>query len=284
MKQPQITQTHWDVRSDRMAAEGQRSIPSVAGSAAHESAAGTVHAGPSPDGDIRDLFSFELQRLAGLSTRIAALSIRPKYGITAREWRALAVLKYLGKVPLQELAKHSGLLKSQMSRTVSAMIERGYIEKTANPGDGRSILLCLSAEGLDLSEQILDDSFERNEHMLSTLSQAERHMLIELLQRVTRSSTQYYHRFYPASGRRACCPRDKARPSPRHQPSAPPPAFPVDRCSMRDGPEIFPCPTNPSSFAAPCPCKHRCATPEQPNRNWWRSNARHIPACQSRRC
>ncbi|RZS76712.1 DNA-binding MarR family transcriptional regulator [Phyllobacterium myrsinacearum] len=193
MKQPQITQTHWDVRSDRMAAKGQRSIPSVAGSAAHESAAGTVHAGPSPDGDIRDLFSFELQRLAGLSTRIAALSIRPKYGITAREWRALAVLKYLGKVPLQELAKHSGLLKSQMSRTVSAMIERGYIEKTANPGDGRSILLCLSAEGLDLSEQILDDSFERNEHMLSTLSQAERHMLIELLQRVTRSSTQYYH-------------------------------------------------------------------------------------------
>jgi DNA-binding MarR family transcriptional regulator len=152
-----------------------------------------VHAGPSPDGDIRDLFSFELQRLAGLSTRIAALSIRPKYGITAREWRALAVLKYLGKVPLQELAKHSGLLKSQMSRTVSAMIERGYIEKTANPGDGRSILLCLSAEGLDLSEQILDDSFERNEHMLSTLSQAERHILIELLQRVTRSSTQYYH-------------------------------------------------------------------------------------------
>lgn len=176
-----------------MAAEDQRSIPSLAGSATHESASGTVHVGPSPDGDIRDLFSFELQRLAGLSTRIAALSIRPKYGITAREWRALAVLKYLGKVPLQELAKHSGLLKSQMSRTVSAMIDRGYIEKTANPGDGRSILLCLSAKGLDLSEQILEDSFERNEHMLSTLSQAERHILIELLQRVTRSSTQYYH-------------------------------------------------------------------------------------------
>lgn len=193
MKQPQTTQTHWDVRPDRMVADSQRSAPSLAGSAAHESASGTAYAGPGPDGDIRDLFSFELQRLAGLSTRIAALSIRPKYGITAREWRALAVLKYLGKVPLQELAKHSGLLKSQMSRTVSAMIERGYIEKTANPGDGRSILLCLSAEGLDLSEQILDDSFERNEHMLSTLSQAERHMLIELLQRVTRSSTQYYH-------------------------------------------------------------------------------------------
>ena len=143
--------------------------------------------------DIRDLFSFELQRLAGLSTRIATLSIRPKYGLTAREWRALAVLKYLGTVPLQELAKHSGLLKSQMSRTVSGLIDRGYIQKAANPEDGRSILLRLSPEGLDLSERVLDDSFERNEHMLATLSHAERQILVELMRRVIRTSSTYFH-------------------------------------------------------------------------------------------
>ncbi|TPN85616.1 MarR family transcriptional regulator [Mesorhizobium sp. CU2] len=143
--------------------------------------------------DIRDLFSFELQRLAGLSTRIATLSIRPKYGLTAREWRALAVLRYLGTVPLQELAKHSGLLKSQMSRTVSGLIDRGYIQKAANPEDGRSILLRLSPEGLDLSERVLDDSFERNEHMLATLSYAERQILVELMRRVIRTSSTYFH-------------------------------------------------------------------------------------------
>ena len=103
------------------------------------------------------------------------------------------MLKYLGIVPLQELAKHSGLLKSQMSRTVSTLIDRGYIEKTANPGDGRSILLKLSAEGLALSENILADSFDRNENMLSTLSFAERQILIELLQRVARTSAHYFH-------------------------------------------------------------------------------------------
>lgn len=145
------------------------------------------------EADIRDLFSFQLQRLAGLSTRIAALSIRPKYGITPREWRVLAVLKYLGEVPLQELAKHSGLLKSQMSRTVSAMIDRGYIDKTANPEDGRSILLKLSTEGADLSRKILEDSLERNEEMLATLSRAEQQILVELLRRVTRTSSKYYH-------------------------------------------------------------------------------------------
>ncbi|WP_217578687.1 MarR family transcriptional regulator [Mesorhizobium sp. GbtcB19] len=146
-----------------------------------------------PAPDIRDLFSFELQRLAGLSTRIATLSIQPKYGVTTREWRALAVLKYLGTVPLQELAKHSGLLKSQMSRTVSGLIDRGYIQKTANPEDGRSILLRLSAEGLELSERVLDDSFDRNEQMLSSLTNAERQMLIELMRRVIRTSSDYFH-------------------------------------------------------------------------------------------
>jgi DNA-binding MarR family transcriptional regulator len=152
-----------------------------------------LHDQSEKEADIRDLFSFQLQRLAGLSTRIAALSIRPKYGVTPREWRVLAVLNYLGEVPLQELAKHSGLLKSQMSRTVSAMIDRGLIAKTANPEDGRSILLTLSAEGLALSRRILDASQERNAEMLSTLSRAEQQILMELLQRVTRTSNRYYH-------------------------------------------------------------------------------------------
>lgn len=157
------------------------------------------HEASEKEADIRDLFSFQLQRLAGLSTRIAALSIRPKYGITPREWRVLAVLKYLGEVPLQELAKHSGLLKSQMSRTVSAMIERGFIAKTANPGDGRSILLTLSPAGLALSRSILADSQERNAEMLSTLSHAEQQILIELLRRVTRTSSKYYHELRSAA-------------------------------------------------------------------------------------
>ncbi|KQU88112.1 hypothetical protein ASD00_29335 [Ensifer sp. Root31] len=145
------------------------------------------------EADIRDLFSFQVQRLASLSTRIAALSIRPRYGITPREWRVIAVLKYLEKTSLQDLAKHSGVLKSQMSRTVSALIERGYIAKAANPEDGRSILLQLSAEGLELSSKVLEDSFRRNDEMLATLSHAEQQILVELLRRVTQTSSKYYH-------------------------------------------------------------------------------------------
>lgn len=143
-------------------------------------------------GDIRDLFSFQLQRLAGLSTRIAALSIRPKFGVTAREWRAIAVLSYLGEAPLQELARQSGLLKSQMSRTVSGLIDRGLIRRNANPEDGRSILLRLTPAGEKLAHAILADSRTRNIKMLEGLSAAERQLLIELVQRVFSTSLHYF--------------------------------------------------------------------------------------------
>lgn len=145
-----------------------------------------------PRSDIRDLFSFQLQRLAGLSTRIAALSIRPRFGITSREWRALAVLSYLHEAPLQELARHSGLLKSQMSRTVAGLIERGLIQRSANPEDGRSILLRLSPDGERVAAEILAMSHGRNDRMLAGLSPGERQLLMELLHRVFRTSHDYY--------------------------------------------------------------------------------------------
>lgn len=142
--------------------------------------------------DIRDLFSFQLQRLAGLSTRIAALSIRPKFNITPREWRAIAVLSYLKQAPLHELARHSGILKSQMSRTVSGLIDRGLIERSTHPEDGRSVLLRLSRAGARMTDQILSESHVRNDRMLALLSPKERKLLSALIARVFKASFAHY--------------------------------------------------------------------------------------------
>ena len=147
---------------------------------------------PPVRGDIRTLFSFQLQRLAGLSTRIASLTIRPKFGITPREWRALAVLSYLDEAPLNELARHSGLLKSQMSRTVSGLIGRGLIERADNPEDGRSLLLRLSPKGAKITDRILFESQARNARMLAALSETERRALMGLVARVFDTSFAFY--------------------------------------------------------------------------------------------
>lgn len=142
--------------------------------------------------DMRDLFSVQLQRLAGLSSRIAALVIPQHFSITVLEWRTLAILDYLGQAPLVRVARHAGVLKSQMSRLVTSLGKRGLIERQPNPEDGRSALLCLSVEGKELVQRILEDSQTRNEAMLDGLSDGEREQLKALMARVYDNSLEYF--------------------------------------------------------------------------------------------
>lgn len=140
--------------------------------------------------DIRDLFSYNLQRLAGVSTRIALLDIKPMFDLNIHDWRALAVLDYLGAAPLQVLAQRAGVQKSQMSRTTAMLEERNLIEREDNPHDKRSTLLKLTSEGKAVVRQVLDASHERNKRMLAYLSQDERVLLMQLMEKVTRGSLE----------------------------------------------------------------------------------------------
>lgn len=145
-------------------------------------------------GDIRHLFSYNLQRLAGVSSRIAMLTIRPQFEINTLDWRALAVLDFLGVATLQVLARRAGVQKSQMSRTVAMLEANGLIQRDDNPRDKRSVHLRLSPKGKDLARAVLEASRERNRAMLSELSEEERLQLMALLDKVTIGTLDYLKR------------------------------------------------------------------------------------------
>ncbi|MFC3229256.1 MarR family winged helix-turn-helix transcriptional regulator [Marinibaculum pumilum] len=160
--------------------------------------AATATAGTEPAADpqggasIEGLFSYHLQILANVSTRIALLSIRPEFGLNIMQWRALANLHRLGESTLQALARSAGVLTSQMSRTISQLVARGLVEKTANPDDARSRSLVLTPEGRALVAEVLALRRATNERMLGELSAAERRELVALIRRVERTSRQVY--------------------------------------------------------------------------------------------
>lgn len=142
------------------------------------------------DCDIRDLFSYNLQRLAGVSTRIALLDIKPVFDLNTHDWRALAVLDFLGAAPLQVLAQRAGVQKSQMSRTTAALEERNLIAREDNPRDKRSTLLRLTPKGKAIVADVLATSQQRNEGMLTHLSREERIQLMHLMEKVTLGSLE----------------------------------------------------------------------------------------------
>lgn len=142
-------------------------------------------------GDIRHLFSYNLQRLAGLSSRIAQLTIGERFGMSTLDWRAMAVLDFLGVATLQVLATRAGVQKSQMSRIVSALEQDGMILRRDNPSDKRSVYLELSPAGKERVRTVLFQSRARNTEMLRRLDEDERRQLMALLDKVTRGSLAY---------------------------------------------------------------------------------------------
>lgn len=154
--------------------------------------AGDAASGNLPGDSIEGLFTYHLQILANVSTRIALLSIRPEFGLNIMQWRTLANLDRLGEASLQSVARASGVLTSQMSRTVSQLAARGLVAKKANPADARSRSIHLTPRGKALVRRVLAVRRATNERLLGDLSPAERRQLVALIRRTERTGRQLY--------------------------------------------------------------------------------------------
>lgn len=142
-------------------------------------------------GDVRELFCFNLHRLAGLSTKIAATELKPVYSLTVNEWEVLSVLDYLGAVPTYVVAQRAGIERSYLTRTVSSLQERGYLERRSNKKDRRVTIVSLTEQGKAIAREILVDARRRNEGVLSKLSAEERVQLMQLIEKATDGAMDY---------------------------------------------------------------------------------------------
>ncbi|MBB1626767.1 MarR family winged helix-turn-helix transcriptional regulator [Achromobacter sp. UMC71] len=134
---------------------------------------------------LKELFSYRLNRLAYVSSRIAAGLNESRYGVGPREWRIIALLGAAPEMSLNAVAREANIDKSQASRTVSELIERGLIQRSTDSQDGRGVSLDLTRAGRALYEEIFPAAVERNEAMLSVLSPAERDAMERMLDKLT---------------------------------------------------------------------------------------------------
>ena len=81
---------------------------------------------------IRDLLSYRLHVVANLLSRGAAMRYRREFGVSLWEWRTIALLGAQAPLSLNELAAAAGLDKSQMSRVVAGLVERGLVARGAD--------------------------------------------------------------------------------------------------------------------------------------------------------
>lgn len=132
-------------------------------------------------GSVRDLLSYRLARVAGLNDRSGHAHLSETFAITLSEWRVFGNIQALAPVMLADVSRSMLIDKGQLSRTVSALIARGWVVSQASKFDRRTILLSLTPMGVAEHDKILTFAAARNRTMLSVLEPAERRDLMRLL-------------------------------------------------------------------------------------------------------
>jgi DNA-binding MarR family transcriptional regulator len=119
--------------------------------------------------------------LANLLKRGAGVRYRRLLGLPQGEWGVIAQLGARAPRTLGDLAAGMGLDITQISRSVSDLVERGLVTRSPNPLNNREVLIALSRKGEAANAVIVDAGFRVNETLLEGLSDRERTALEALL-------------------------------------------------------------------------------------------------------
>jgi DNA-binding MarR family transcriptional regulator len=122
------------------------------------------------------------QSVADFGHAIGALSRRVRaqaasHDLSLTEASVLARLSRSGPATTAELARLEGVRPQSMGATVAALEERGLLERTPHPTDGRQVNIALTARGVALRKIVGDAKRTWLAHAISHLGEEERDTL-----------------------------------------------------------------------------------------------------------
>lgn len=81
-----------------------------------------------------------------------------KFGINEQQWRVIRVLAEHESLDASDLADRANILAPSLTRMIRSMDERGLIRRGKDQGDGRRVLLSITAKGRALIEAVAPDT------------------------------------------------------------------------------------------------------------------------------
>lgn len=78
-----------------------------------------------------------------------------QFGLSLNEWRVCATLRYQPLQRIGEVATHTSIDTSTLSRLVDAMIERGLVIREVDAEDARARALRLTPKAEDITDRII---------------------------------------------------------------------------------------------------------------------------------
>jgi len=121
-------------------------------------AAGVATAQAPPAAAVPDL-GIDVARLRVAIARVSRRLRRHELaGLTPTQLSALATVQRAGPMRLGDLAAAEGIAPSTLTRLVTALEERGYVERCPVPGDARASTLAIAPAGTEVLERVRQES------------------------------------------------------------------------------------------------------------------------------
>ncbi len=142
-----------------------------------------------PDADAVTSFDLEstlpyLLNRAGVRIGAAFSEEIRSFGLSLHQWRLLASLSNVAPQSVTELAAHTSIEVSTLSRMVSALVGGGVLARVRSDGDARAVSLTLTDEGRELTRRIIPVAALYERIALSGMSADEVGLLKALLVKV----------------------------------------------------------------------------------------------------
>lgn len=105
-------------------------------------------------------------------------------GLAIMEARSLAFFARHENSTQSELAQHTGRDKAQVARLVKTLLERGLLDSTRDPDDGRVLRLALTADGKTMQRKMHRHRTNFENALVQGFGEAEKLEALALLDRM----------------------------------------------------------------------------------------------------
>lgn len=136
--------------------------------------------------ELREFLPYRINLLAKRIAMSLSSIYTKEFGITIPEWRVLLWLNSYDDLYAKDLIAYTFMDKTQVSRLVNQLEQRGLIKRELDRNDHRSFLLSLTGEGQTLIDKIIPKAIDWENQFIETLKANEYKALLNSVEKLER--------------------------------------------------------------------------------------------------
>jgi len=134
--------------------------------------------------DLKHRTFYRMSLLATQINRAIADAYVSNFGRPAHAWKVITVLGAFGPLSASQINSHTTLEMDKITRIVDRLAEQGLATRNSDPGDGRRVVMALSARGKRVNAQIEQIIAEMEHEFMIVLPKNDREAFYALLDKL----------------------------------------------------------------------------------------------------